>query len=1323
MRLNKKRLPVILFGALFTIAGNTKTADEVKRSEVPEQKIQVESVDMKAADENAVVKKKLSAEGGQNNSNARNYTDPLAINVNPRTGGLSMMLSLIGTQGISSDIALQLGLSYVGGSVKSYGLPAGWQWAMDYIQTDSYGNSALTTTSGGSSLYDAAYESGLRYQQMKVSKLLKKFGTLKAHNQTIDYKWTVYSLSGYKSYFNENGALVATVDRFGNTNAYIYTDGDFTHSKLIKVIDSWGSQYDIIYQPDAVIVSAKDKKTTLSFEYGNLQAVSYRVNDAKSIQTKLEYDAYNHLTSVKYPNGIIKEFVYSREGDATVMPGVSQYRSVITSEKTKNYQGKLVSQLNYKYGVADIISSDQSHNYSGYPDFKSSNGDPLLENHAKAMNYYYEVAIESVVGGELISRTVMRYDSMHRQVDEALYVYKNNKDKILLDKSSAHYPYVAGSLEPKDFPKNYQLPNSNESITCDVIMGKCSGQYQKHNKAEFKYNDYGQKIQSDSYYYDTASEDYHLLTTEQVSYDNPNELGDQQNAYGLVLSSVISDKDQARNLLQSSQGFATANKLTGDHKSIESSIDNNREVNYKYDNYGRVISALYQPLDANGSYELASTYESLGGGKIQTITFRNNHAIGASISDQVMGVVDQQTDIVENKSEVIYDALGRKIEERLSVNPSLNTKKPVLTAVQPYVKTYEYQMISEGGVFVDPQANAQIPANVVIVKDETSGMIIYQYSDEFERNIATGNNYDYLNDTYLDHMTQITQRNYYDDMGRLIYSQDERGLKVYPIYDEFGQKIGQSNPDGSADIGIIDLANNRKVSMHFVSDGVTKTYSSLTHIAGADVPAGSKLQSISVSMNDDKGSKGYSYSLAADADAQHVSLGGDGSLTYKAVYDEALQAELSQLIKTWNKPLEKSTAGYQLQDAQKAAIGFVDNAIKKNAYLSSSYAEYDSWGNVIKAVDNKGVETLYFYDNVRTKDSDGNEHWGRLIKTITQYADDVELTNSDRSKTMEYTYDEMDHLTEVSITADGRTVVLGNRVYDRNGNLTSESSNGVTVIRQYDKAGNVVEKHLQNGTVIFNEYDAKANLIHSKVVLKDGTVESQTSWAFDEKTNDLIAVNHENFVSAGKEDYYKDDLLFEYYNSGQLKAKYFDDNKSISYSYDQYGQVSSVTDIQGSKTEYSYDTLGRVNKIDMKNNAGILLKSITVNYDAQGRIITKDSHDGLIKVMHYNDQAADATLSQRNGALNGMDYLLNGNQLLKLTYTYYDDGNLALKTRQQKEGFASEQYIYDLSNNLQAYTCKGELCPRDQEGHMILSQRYTFDFINNILSEKTETKD
>ena len=59
------------------------------------------------------------------------------------------------------------------------------------------------------------------------------------------------------------------------------------------------------------------------------------------------------------------------------------------------------------------------------------------------------------------------------------------------------------------------------------------------------------------------------------------------------------------------------------------------------------------------------------------------------------------------------------------------------------------------------------------------------------------------------------------------------------------------------------------------------------------------------------------------------------------------------------------------------------------------------------------------------------------------------------------------------------------------------------------------------------------------------------------------------------------------------------------------------------------------------------------------------------------------------------------------------------RVRTSNQGNTTENYQYDSINNLLNYACSGALCPKDNLGNRINSQKYTFDIWNNIKTVST----
>ncbi len=159
----------------------------------------------------------------------------------------------------------------------------------------------------------------------------------------------------------------------------------------------------------------------------------------------------------------------------------------------------------------------------------------------------------------------------------------------------------------------------------------------------------------------------------------------------------------------------------------------------------------------------------------------------------------------------------------------------------------------------------------------------------------------------------------------------------------------------------------------------------------------------------------------------------------------------------------------------------------------------------------------------------------------------------------------------------------------------------------------------------------------------------------------------------------------------------------VSYTYDENGDLASVTDISGNVTTFKYEDHYLTEIIDPRG-----VKVSKNIYDENGRLIKTIDADGNEIVYDHNLYGREEIITDRNGGVTRYIYDQNGNVLSQtdpmgntVTNTYDSNGNLTAKT--------------DAMGNITSYTYNnGSIATlTDAEGNVV---KNTFDTNGRVLS-------
>ena len=290
--------------------------------------------------------------------------------------------------------------------------------------------------------------------------------------------------------------------------------------------------------------------------------------------------------------------------------------------------------------------------------------------------------------------------------------------------------------------------------------------------------------------------------------------------------------------------------------------------------------------------------------------------------------------------------------------------------------------------------------------------------------------------------------------------------------------------------------------------------------------------------------------------------------------------------------------------------------------------EYDKLGRLLKVSDPLGNVTEYEYDargrqiRVTQPDPDGS---GPLEAPVTQYTYDaagqlLQVTDP-LDRVTSYEYDGLGRQTKITQPdPDGEGEELAPWTvftYDAAGRLLTQADRlGHTTTFTYDALGRLISQTDANGAETTYTYDAAGR----RLSLTD-PVGNTTTWTYDAlgravaETNELDDTRYFVYDAAGYLLRQIDRLgrvrQFQYDNLGRNTAEIWYNNvqdadadqnrqRTITFTYDLVGQLTSVDDVEADYT-YTYDALGRV--ITLTHSIVGLTPMVTFNqtYDAVGR--------------------------------------------------------------------------------------------------------------------------
>lgn len=395
-----------------------------------------------------------------------------------------------------------------------------------------------------------------------------------------------------------------------------------------------------------------------------------------------------------------------------------------------------------------------------------------------------------------------------------------------------------------------------------------------------------------------------------------------------------------------------------------------------------------------------------------------------------------------------------------------------------------------------------------------------------------------------------------------------------------------------------------------------------------------------------------------------------------------------------------------------------------------AYFNYNDLSQLIKSTDLEGYESEFTYDtlgNITTLTFDGKttsfEYTNVLGRSFLSALTDA-LDNR-------YTYD-MNIWFNFAINSI--TDPKGNKStwnYDGYGNLTLMENGNSQIVYEYDNKNNLTKKLLPNGEHINYEYDGHNRIVR---VIYNNTDEEIYSWNSDNtlktytnREGNLHSYEYTNGLLTKYTDPAGDITQLLHYPSGRVSKLTRPDHSNIYYTYDEYGNLSSIADDEGFLARITYD------------QSGLFLKAITdaggntisYTFDKNNRLQTVTMPDGSSITQTFGCCGLEAIIDENKNtigfsrdALNALtSIILPDNSRLDFTYdkahylkkvtnsrgdSYsitYNDRNMPVKV----VNFTGDSVLYEYNENNQMVSVT------DERG-----SKTSFTWINNHLYSVTD---
>jgi len=676
---------------------------------------------------------------------------------------------------------------------------------------------------------------------------------------------------------------------------------------------------------------------------------------------------------------------------------------------------------------------------------------------------------------------------------------------------------------------------------------------------------------------------------------------------------------------------------------VSSTDELGKVTGYKFDNAGNLIE-----LTSSDGSKFTYTYNAVN----QKISETDAKGNTTYYTYNDLNLLSAMTDALGNKTSYEYDSLGNLTKEVRADGSVIEYKNDVMgnpvEVIYPDGVTYKYEYDSCGN-------NTKI-----IYPDGTTEEFTYD---------SNGN---------------VTSAK--DQKGNVTtYSQNNAVEKLGSVTDSYGNSISYTF-DAQGRTKSVSMSQGLIDTYTFDSRGNVKTYTdTLGNVTKYDYNQWGEL----LSLEDANGNETkFTYDAAGNCVEKKTPEGLDIFYTNDDCYNIT-----SVKTKVQGKDVEEKYS----YDAMGNVLTYTDAMGRVTTYTYdvlnrpvtektpdgiTTSLEYDTLGNIVKEIKSDGSSVTAEYDSA-----------GRVI-SITQKGS----IDKEKSKIYSYSYDSMDRLTSSVDPMQGET----SQAYDELGNVTSVTdAMGGTTTYTYDKTSRLLSETNAIGATKKYTYDDKGNLATEENARGD-----KTTYEYDD-FNRLIKISDK----AGT-------VVYTYDNNSNITS-ISDESGTITKEYDLLNRVTSVTDANGRTVKYSYDELGNILSLTYPGGEIVRyeyyldgqLKSVidssgnktSYEYDSAGRLIKTTNPDGSTVEESYDKSGNLKTKIDKSSS---------GEVILSYEYGYDGFGNITSikdKITTDTEIYSAEpndgpeensvSMEYDAANRLISFN--GEEVKYDKDGNMI----------------------
>jgi RHS repeat-associated protein len=1032
--------------------------------------------------------------------------------------------------------------------------------------TDPLGNTTTLSVD-----FFGSYQSGTDPLGHTVSVPIDQSGNVVA---TID---AAGNMSQYQ--YDGAGHEVLAIDRMGTATGYTYdVNGDqLTSSSTLTAAD--GTTHAVAatssYDAEGRLMSFTDTNGGVTHTEYDAAGNQTATIDALGQRTQYVYDQTNRLSETMAPDGSTTHRQYDADGRQTAtineLGRMTQYQYDALGRLVKTiYPDGSSTQTEYDADNEVTAQIDQLGNRTTYAYDADGNRIATTDPLGNITTSAYDAA------GRLIGQT----DPLHNTTK---FVYDSNGQRTetdYADGTKTQTTYDARGLVIARTDQLGQATRSEYDANGRVVMDTDA----LGNQSSYTYDEMGNQLTATTT--QTAADGTVRTLTARVDYDN---LGRPVAVTDPVGGVTRTEYDVAGNKTATVDplGRRTEYVYNARNELIETIYPDATHVDNKYDAVGE-LTATIDEAGRKTEYQ----YDALGR-QVKTI-----YADGTSTQTEydAAGRVTAQVDERGNRTEYEYDADGRRTEVKDALG---NTSSSTYDA--------DGRAISE----TDALGHATGFAYDIIGRlTETD------YADGSK----TTNNYDALGRT-IARTDQLGRTTHYelDGLGRITATVDPLGERTEFTYDERGDLISRKDADGHVTVYEYDGLGRQtavvlpalpgqqpfRSTTQYDADGnvisatdyngstITYTYDERNRLLVKTYPDSTSVQysytltGQVTTVTDTRGTTDYSYDARdrllsrTDPDGTQISYLYDASGDRTAVTTPA------------------GTTSYTFDPlGRQLTVTDPQGGITKYTYdVAGNLTNSDLPNGVVET---RGYDSLNRLTSLQDVGPSGNIASYTYVLGPTGLIDEV---TENTGRTVAYTYDALDRLTQEKITdavVGDRSIdysydAVGNRLtmndsvagvtsytYDAMDRLTTSTLAGQVTNYTYDKNGNLLSRVSPAGAASY-QYDFDNRLIAADTN-GDGTIDERNQYDFAGNLVSQTAGGQETRFLIDTVQRYAQ-VVLEYAPNGAIQAAYVYGNGLISqlrggvlsvYLIDGQHNTRELTNAAATVTDkYIYDAFGR----------------------------------------------------------------------------------------------------------------------------------------------------